>query len=123
MNYETCEVYRIKGSTGMCTGNDYEDSEYKEECKCCPLYTRYKEMHTNFSPKEIAAIMNAVNDAVDALGYVAVGYDNTGMFLSVIIDTKDGIRHDKKLLEKTDKRSGGCNNERKTSGKSRSETN
>ena len=34
----------------------------------------------------IANIMNAINDAILPLGYVAVGYDNTNVFLNVLID-------------------------------------
>ena len=30
--------------------------------------------------KEIADIMNAINDAITKIGYVAVGYDNTDTF-------------------------------------------
>ena len=34
----------------------------------------------------IANIMNAINDAINDLGYVAVGYENTRMFLNIIIE-------------------------------------
>ena len=36
--------------------------------------------------KDIDKIMNAINDAIMKMGYVAVGYDNTGSWLEVIID-------------------------------------
>ena len=35
--------------------------------------------------KDIANIMNAINDAINDLGYVAVGYENIHRFLNVII--------------------------------------
>lgn len=36
--------------------------------------------------EDIARIMNAINDAIDGIGYVAVGYENTQMFLNIIIE-------------------------------------
>ena len=38
--------------------------------------------------RDIADIMNRVNDALDETKYEAVGYDNTGCWLNVIIDRK-----------------------------------
>ena len=38
--------------------------------------------------EERADIMNAINDALEDTDYVAVGYDNTGTFLTVILDKK-----------------------------------
>ena len=41
----------------------------------------------NCVPQEdVAEIMNAINEALEKIGYVATGYDNTGVFLQVIID-------------------------------------
>lgn len=34
----------------------------------------------------IANIMNAINDAINDFGYVAVGYENTNTFLNIIIE-------------------------------------
>lgn len=36
--------------------------------------------------ENIADILNAINTALEGLGYVAVGYDNTGEYLTVLID-------------------------------------
>ena len=36
--------------------------------------------------KDIANIMNAINDAINNLGYVAVGYENTKNFLNIVIE-------------------------------------
>ena len=36
--------------------------------------------------EDIAEIMNAINLAINDIGYVAVGYDNTDMFLHVLIE-------------------------------------
>ena len=38
--------------------------------------------------EEMAEIMNKINDALEDTDYVAVGYDNTGEFITVIIDRK-----------------------------------
>lgn len=35
--------------------------------------------------EDIASIMNAINDAINDLGYVTVGYENIHRFLNVII--------------------------------------
>lgn len=37
---------------------------------------------------EIAEIMNRINDALEETGYEAVGYDNTGTFLKIVIGEK-----------------------------------
>ena len=37
----------------------------------------------------IANIMNTINDAINGLGYVAVGYENTNTFLNIIIEPND----------------------------------
>ena len=37
----------------------------------------------------IANIMNTINDAINDLGYVAIGYDNTNTFLNIIIEPND----------------------------------
>lgn len=36
--------------------------------------------------KDVAKIMNRINEALDDLGFVAVGYDNTDIFLKVLIE-------------------------------------
>lgn len=36
--------------------------------------------------EDVADILNMINDAIEETGYVAVGYDNTGEFLHIIID-------------------------------------
>ncbi|MBR2591770.1 MAG: hypothetical protein IKD62_02255, partial [Oscillospiraceae bacterium] len=38
--------------------------------------------------EDVATIMNLINDALEETEYEAVGYDNTGIWLSVIIDKK-----------------------------------
>ena len=45
----------------------------------------------------IANIMNAINDAINDLGYVVVGYENTRMFLNIIIEPNNPVE------EKNDK--------------------
>lgn len=42
----------------------------------------------------IANIMNAINDAINDLGYVAVGYDNTHMSLNVIIEPNNSVEEE-----------------------------
>ena len=42
----------------------------------------------------IANIMNAVNGAINDLGYVAVGYDNTHMFLNIIIEPNNLVEEE-----------------------------
>ena len=37
---------------------------------------------------DMAEIMNRINEALEDTDYVAVGYDNTGTFLTVILDKK-----------------------------------
>jgi len=34
MDYESCDVYKIKKPNGMCTGGD-------EQCDKCPCYIKY----------------------------------------------------------------------------------
>lgn len=36
--------------------------------------------------EDIADILNKINEALEATGYVAIGYDNTGEFLCVLVD-------------------------------------
>ena len=38
--------------------------------------------------EDVADILNKINDALEETEYVAVGYDNTGEFLEVVIDKK-----------------------------------
>ena len=38
--------------------------------------------------EDIADILNKINDALEETPYVAVGYDNTDMFLQVLIERK-----------------------------------
>ena len=40
----------------------------------------------NVPQKDVAEIMNTINEALEKLGYEATGYDNTGVFLLVMID-------------------------------------
>ena len=41
---------------------------------------------TNVPQKDIAKIMNAINDALEGIGYVAIGYENDELFLTVLIE-------------------------------------
>jgi len=36
--------------------------------------------------EDVAKIMNRINEALNDIGFVAVGYDNTGIFLKVLIE-------------------------------------
>ena len=45
-----------------------------------------KKNRSSVPQKDVAEIMNAINEALEKLGYVATGYDNTDVFLQVIID-------------------------------------
>lgn len=38
--------------------------------------------------EDVAEIMNRINEALEDTQYEAVGYDNTGFFLTVIFDRK-----------------------------------
>lgn len=44
--------------------------------------------------EDIARIMNAINDAINDFGYVAVGYDNINIFLNVIIERNDLVEEE-----------------------------
>ena len=44
--------------------------------------------------KDIANIMNAINDAINDLGYVAVGYENTRIFLNIIIERNNLVEEE-----------------------------
>lgn len=35
---------------------------------------------------DVAEIMNRINDAIENMGYLATAYDNTGIWLDVIIE-------------------------------------
>ena len=37
--------------------------------------------------EDVARILNAINDAIEDIGYEAIGYDNTKDFLTVLIDS------------------------------------
>ena len=39
-DYEKCEVFKIKGDTGDCVGND-DFGEIDQRCAECPCYQRY----------------------------------------------------------------------------------
>jgi len=43
----------------------------------------------NVPMEDVADILNTINDALEKMGYVAVGYDNTGILLDVLIDRKE----------------------------------
>ena len=45
-------------------------------------------MDSSVNQEDVAMIMNFINDALEETEYEAVGYDNTGVWLSVIIDKK-----------------------------------
>ena len=42
----------------------------------------------------IASIMNVINDAINDLGYVAVGYENTRMSLNIIIEPNNLVEEE-----------------------------
>ena len=45
------------------------------------------EIEMNYIQEEdIPEILNRINEVLEEIGYVAVGFDNTGTFLNVIID-------------------------------------
>ena len=44
------------------------------------------ERKSSVPQEDVAKIMNAINEALEKIGYVATGYDNTGVFLLVMID-------------------------------------
>ena len=41
---------------------------------------------SNIKQEDIAEILNKINEALDEIGYVAVGFDNTNEFLLILID-------------------------------------
>ena len=45
-----------------------------------------KDNEQSVKQEDIADIMNTINEAIEKMGYVATGYDNTGCFLTVLID-------------------------------------
>ena len=44
--------------------------------------------------EDIANIMNAINDAINDLGYVAVGYENIHRFLNIIIEPNNTVEEE-----------------------------
>lgn len=46
------------------------------------------EIESSVKQKDVADIMNKINDALADTEYVAVAYDNTNIWLNVIIDKK-----------------------------------
>lgn len=42
----------------------------------------------------IANIMNTINDAINSLGYVAVGYENTHTSLNIIIEANNLVEEE-----------------------------
>lgn len=42
----------------------------------------------------IASIMNTINDAINDMGYVAIGYENTRMFLNIIIELNNPVEEE-----------------------------
>ena len=44
------------------------------------------ERKSSVPQEDVAKIMNAINEALEKIGYVATGYDNTDTLLTVIID-------------------------------------
>ena len=47
-----------------------------------------KKQQSLVSQKDIADIMNKINDALEDTEYVAVGYDNQDTFLHVLVDKR-----------------------------------
>ena len=43
---------------------------------------------SNVNPDDLSDIMNIINDALENTEYEAVAYDNTGIWMKVIIDKK-----------------------------------
>ena len=41
---------------------------------------------TNVPQDDIAEILNTINEALEDLGYVAIGYENDELFLNVLIE-------------------------------------
>ena len=41
---------------------------------------------SDIKQEDIAEILNKINDALEEIGYTAVGFDNTGEFLCVLVD-------------------------------------
>lgn len=46
---------------------------------------------SSVNPDDLADIMNIINDALENTKYEAIAYDNTGIWLKVIIDRRYGI--------------------------------
>ena len=36
--------------------------------------------------EDVAEILNKINEALEGTGYIAIGFDNTGVFLNVLVD-------------------------------------
>lgn len=45
-----------------------------------------QENTSSVKQEDVADIMNRINSAIQDMGYVAAAYDNTGIWLEVIID-------------------------------------
>ena len=44
--------------------------------------------NSSMKQEDVANIMNAINEALETTEYEAIAYDNTGIWLNVIIDKK-----------------------------------
>jgi len=62
------------------------DKEYlcKKRANFCPM----DHVKSSVPQKNVDDIMNAINDALEGTEFEAVGYDNTGVWLQVIIDRR-----------------------------------
>ena len=55
-----------------------------------PNIVRCKDCRYGMKTDQIAEILNRINDALEGTKFEAVGFDNTGEFLLVMIDRKGG---------------------------------
>lgn len=80
---------KLEHELGACPCKSCDKFVSKEEIRnAVNEYLRKKYMPEQSSVKQedVAEIMNRINDTLEEIGYVAVGYDNTDTWLMVIID-------------------------------------
>ena len=76
----------LKEQEGTIRGLESCLQETLEELTNARKETETETSENSVKQEDVAEIMNTINDALEGSGYCAVGYDNTGMFLQVLIE-------------------------------------
>jgi len=76
----------IKWQEGTIRGLESCLQETLEKLTNARKETETETSEHSMKQEDVAEIMNTINDALEGSGYCAVGYDNTGTFLQVLIE-------------------------------------